>query len=149
VLKHLNELGSNKVFAAFEAILTKPKKSGDVPNVLEVLRQLKGDRRRFIEYAVRALADSNEEVRYLAVELLGDIGTIAEASPVVALLSDDCERAVTSAARMLAVIGGPRELQALDVWLLGPSHRGDGELRKRVQQCRDDLKKRLDKDSAK
>lgn len=147
--RQLIQLGE-KVFPAFEAILSDPKaKPHQVARIFGVLYAVKADRRRFLEHAVRGLANADSKTRWAAVELLGQIGTPAEASPVVALLSDGNRVAdqviVYSAAKTLAAIGGPREVIAMDVWLLGASHRNDPQLRRHVAQCRDKLKERLDK----
>jgi HEAT repeat protein len=147
-VKFLNKLEAKRVFPAFEAILAQPKHHREVSDVFGVLVDLKGDRRRFVEPAVRHLAHADAEVRLRAVRLLGIIGTVAEASPVVALLSDSDEGVVGRAAEALMKFGGPRELLAMDVWLLGASHRDDAQLRHRVKECRDQLKKRLDKQPA-
>jgi hypothetical protein len=148
-LKYLNQLGEKKVFSAFEAILSKPKDISEVLDIFGVLRDLQGDRSRFIEYAVRGLTYTKDEVRFRAVELLEVIGTTAESPPVIALLSDESTRAVKSAARTLVAIGGERELIAMDVWLQGASHRDDADLRQRVKKSRDALQKRLDEEHAK
>jgi hypothetical protein len=71
------------------------------------------------------------------------IGSAADGPAVVALLSDRREVAY-AAAKTLAIIGGTRELEAMDAWLRGPSQRDD-ELRQHVKLCRDELKERLDK----
>ena len=141
----LVEMGE-KAFPIYEAILADPKADdGDVGRLLLVIGEVKADRRRFIKYAVSRLTDAKFGVRLNAVLLLEDIGTVAEASPVVALLSDERVEIVYAAAKTLAAIGGPNEVVAMDVWLHVVSRRDDTNLRKRVQKCRDALKKRLDK----
>jgi hypothetical protein len=145
----LVEMGE-KAFPIYEAILADPKADdGDVGRVLLVIGEVKADRRRFIKYAVSRLTDAKFGVRLNAVLLLKDIGTVAEASPVVALLSDERVEIVYAAAKTLTAIGGPNELVAMDVWFQGVSRRDDTDLRKRVQKCRDALKKRLDEARAK
>lgn len=144
-LDKLHRLGEKGAFPAFEAILADPKSADEIANVLDALRQMKGDRGRFVTPAVRALAHSQLKVRVGAAELLGQIGSPKEASPLVALLSDADEAAVSAAARTLAAVGGPRELVAMDAWLLGVSHKDNRALRDRVTGFRDDLKARLDK----
>jgi hypothetical protein len=64
-------------------------------------------------------------------------------------LSDTDKVVVNGAAKALAAIGGPREVTAMDVWLLGGSHRDEAHLRQHVKNCRDKLKKRLDDARAK
>src|SRR5438045_1449942 len=85
---YLNQLGEKKVFAALKVLLADPRDTRELADAFGMLCELKGDRRRFIEPAVHALANPDESVRYRAVQLLEVIGTRAEASPVVALLSD-------------------------------------------------------------
>jgi hypothetical protein len=133
-----------KVFPAFEQILSDPNaKSWEVSRIFLVVRQIPGNRRQFIEHAVKRLTDSDEVVRRTAVRLLGEIGSISETSPVVAALSDSKTPVVYFAAESLSAIGGPREVAAFDVWLNGNSHRDDGELRRHVKQMRDKLQQRL------
>jgi HEAT repeats len=132
-------------FPAYAAILDDPKAtSWQVAKIFSFVRIAKGDRRRFLGHAVRGLADEEHLVRLTAVQLLGEIGTPADMSPVVALLSDEKDWVALAAARALAAAGGPRELTAMDVWLRGVAHPADTDLRRRVRQCRDQLKQRLD-----
>jgi hypothetical protein len=83
-------------------------------------------------------------VRWVAVQLLEQIGTNVEGSAVVALLSDAEKLVAYAAAKTLVAIGGPRELIAMDAWLLGVSHQDDRQLRLHVKKCRDRLAERLD-----
>jgi hypothetical protein len=139
-----------RAFPAFEAILSDPKaKPFEVRGVFSIVGTVKADRRRFVEHAVRRLADADSGVRKSAVWVLERIGTAKEASPVVALLSDENKVTVHYAAKTLAAIGGPREVVAMDAWLLGASHRGDAHLRQHVKECRDKLQKRLAEDPTK
>lgn len=132
-------------FPAYEEILADPTSRGpSVARLFYILGQIKQDRRRFLPHAVKRLADQHPAVRGSAVELLGQIGTTGDASPVVALLSDAHAPVVHAAAKTLAAIGGEREVVAMDIWLLGPTRRDDGDLRRHVTQCRDQLRKRLD-----
>lgn len=110
---------------------------------------LKGDRRRFLKHAIARLADEQAMMRLNAVTLLSSIGSPAEASLMVASLSDEYKPVAYAAAKTLATIGGPNEMVAMDVWLRGVSHRDDRQLREHVQKCRDALKKRLDEARAK
>src|SRR5262245_3580616 len=103
-LQKLHRLGREGTYPAFEAILAKPKDGGEVANILDALRQMKGDRRRFVAPAVRALAHPQLKVRVVAAELLGEIGSPKEASPLVALMSDPDESAVLAAAKALAAV---------------------------------------------
>ncbi|HEY7153802.1 MAG TPA: hypothetical protein VH575_07565 [Gemmataceae bacterium] len=147
--QQLIEMGE-KAFPAYEAILSDPESdSYEIGGVLGVLCEVKADRRRFLNHAVSRLTDIDSSVRHNAVILLKQIGSAGEASPVVALLSDKDKVVVHYAAKTLTAIGGSNEVVAMDVWLRGVSHRGDGDLRKHVQKCRDALKKRLDEARAK
>lgn len=139
-----------KAFPAYEAILSDPKsESVEVCGVFGLIYHVKGDRRRFREYALARFTDSDYGVRRTAVWILGSIGSQAEASPVVALLSDDHTIVAYAAATTLAAIGGPNEVVAMDLWLRGVSYRDDAQLRQHVEKCRDDLKKRLDENRVK
>jgi hypothetical protein len=139
----LVRMGSN-AFPTYEAILAD-KKAGplEVARIFFVLYEVKGDRRRFAEHAVRRLADPHYPVRCHAVRLLERIGTPAEASAVVALLADRNTGVSFSAARTLAAVGGPRELIAMDAWLISRYSSRDG-LRDQFEKFRNALKKRLD-----
>ena len=146
-LELLKRLGNEQVFPAFEAILAVPTSSDEVRDILGVLCDLKGDRSRFVEPAVQALAHPHSTARRNAARLLGEIGSSKEASPIVALLSDDRDSCVSAAAKALAAIGGPREVVAMDVWLLGSSQGAkDKVLRAHVKKCRDELEQRLAKE---
>src|SRR5205823_7823121 len=109
-------------FPEFIAILAVPTVTQfQVRRIFSIVRQVKGDRRRFVEPAVQRLADESHRVRIEAAELLAEIGGPAEASPVVALLAGGNtfrdKMVIEAAAETLAAIGGPREVVALDVWL--------------------------------
>jgi HEAT repeat protein len=133
-----------KVFPAYEGILSDPKSASyEVEGVFSVLYKVKADRRRFIKHALSRFTDSNYHLRWTAVWFLQSAGSPAEASPVVALLSDEHREVGYAAAKTLAAIGGPNEVVAMDVWLRGVSRHDDRKLREHVQKCRDELKKRL------
>jgi hypothetical protein len=139
-----------KAFPIYEEILTDPNADdGDVGRVLLVIGNVKTDRRRFIKRAVSRLTDRDFGVRLNAVLLLKDIGSPAETSPVVALLSDKRVEIIYAAAKTLAAIGGPNEVVAMEVWLRGASDRDDPKLLRHVRKCRDALKKRLEEPRAK
>ncbi|MHB1423597.1 MAG: HEAT repeat domain-containing protein [Gemmataceae bacterium] len=140
-LLHIGE----KAFPAYEAILADQKATPDeVSRVFYVLDEIEADRRCFLKHTVARLTDTHFATRLNAVILLGNIGSPAEASPVVALLSDKRVEVVSRAAWALADIGGPNEVVAMDVWLRGVSFRDSAGLRKFVQEHRNKLKKRLD-----
>jgi hypothetical protein len=143
--EHLVRMGE-KVFAAYEAILSDPKSTSDeIGRAFCVLSDIEADRRRFAKHAVMHLTDADFGSRLNAVNFLGKIGSAADASPVVALLSDRDISLVYAAARTLAAIGDPNEVVAMDVWLRGVCHR-DKDAQKAVQYHRDKLKKRLEED---
>jgi HEAT repeat protein len=148
-LLQLLKLGES-AFPAYEALLADPTEHPvRIVNIFVVLRDIKGDRSRFLEHAVRRLVDGDEGVRWHAVKLVAEIGSIAEASPLIALLSDKDITVRYAAAQTLVAIGGSREVIAMDAWLLGDSHRADFKYRQRVKECRDQLQKRLDDERTK
>lgn len=138
----------DKAFPAFETILADATAEPRlVAAVLLVVRDVKADRRRFIEPAVRALAHQSSNVRSKALQLLAQIGTAREAPPVVALLNEGDNEYATigiafNAARTLVAIGGPSELRAMDVWLVGAAN-PRFPIRTFVKTQRDLLEKRL------
>ncbi len=133
-----------KAFPTYEAILSDPKATKDnVWKVLSILHDVKADRRRFVKYAVARLRDANVSLRNVAVSLMEQIGSVTEAPAVVPLLSDKEYLIVHCAAKTLAAIGSPRELEAMDKWLRGDKPNENPPLRQHVQKCRDELKKRL------
>lgn len=134
----------DKAFPAFEIILNDPEaKVGEIIRILGLLSDVEADRSRFLEHAVRRTADPIPQIRSRAAKLLGKIGTIAEASPLVALLSDPDVVVVNFAATALAEIGGPRELVAMDVWLQGTTHIVHSSLYDKVKMRRTELVERL------
>ncbi len=133
---------------AFDFVFSDPKaNSHEIARVFGVLAQVRVDRRQFLDHAIVGLAHSDASVRWAAVRLLEDIGSSDEASPVVALLSDGekvADKVIAyAAAKTLSVIGGRREVTAMDAWLLGSAHRDDQHLRAHVKKCREELDKRL------
>jgi hypothetical protein len=135
----------DRLFPAYERLLTdKTKNAEEIEGILHILRHVKTDRSQFVEHAVVLLASPISSTRRLSLHLLALIGREREASPVVALLSD--EYVNYSAATALAAIGGSRELVAFDIWLMTSPHRKDEDLRQHVAKCRDELKQRLEKE---
>ena len=131
-------------FPMYEVILADPDtKPAQVARAFIVIRQVKADRRRFLEIAVSRLADPARAVRGEAVRLLGEIGSEQDTPPVVALLSDHEELVCFAAAKALAAIGGKRDVAAMDVWLRSGNHRDWPKYLAHVKRCRDDLEVRL------
>lgn len=115
-----------------------------------VLTKVKTDRSGFLEIAIADLAHKDGEMRSRALNLLAEIATSKDSSPIVALLSDadtvDAHTVPYSAAKALSAIGGPRDVTAMDAWLLGGSHPDNKKLRDHVKKCRDELAARLAKE---
>jgi hypothetical protein len=136
-----------KAFPAYEAILADPKTDPDsVGCIFTVLESVDADRGRFVDPAVRWLANPNWEARVYIVRCLGKIGSSREVAPVVALLADERPSVAFAAATTLVAIGDRRALAAMDIWLNSGSNRGDKALREHVAKCRDELKQRLEKE---
>jgi hypothetical protein len=134
-------------FPAYEQILNDPAaNSMEVVGIFCVLGGVQADRRRFIEPAVRRLTEPSRDRRLSAVQILGRIGSRGDASPVVALLWDEERPVVRAAAEALCAIGGERELTALDIWIKAGNHRTDGDLRRIVQQYRNQLQRRVEEE---
>lgn len=138
-----------KVFPAYESILSDPKASGayEAASMFNMLCYVEADRRCFIKHARDRLKDEKLYVRHSAVDLLRRIGSSSEASPLVALLSDERWEIAHAAARALADIGGPNEVTAMEVWFRGVAHRDESGIRQYVQKQCNKLKKRLDEDN--
>jgi hypothetical protein len=136
-----------KAFPVYEAILADPKSVPDsVARIFVVLEHVDADRGRFGEPAVRWLANPNWRTRFYTVRCLGKIGSSREVAPVVALLADEHPEVVVVAARTLAAIGDQRAVAALDIWLNSGSNRNNEALREHVAKCRDELRRRLEKE---
>jgi HEAT repeat protein len=135
-----------RLFPAYERLLAdKTKNIREVEGILGILRYVKADRSRFVDDAAEVLASPLSSWRRISLQLLADIGRERDASPVVALLSDEQYSVAYNAAETLAAIGGPRELVAFDIWLITNPRRKDEELRRHVAKCRAELKQRLEK----
>lgn len=132
------------LFLAFETILADPQVTDqECLRILDVLCEVKGDKRRFFDGAFRALWAGEKEVRRPAGRLLRQIYIPDDGSPLVALLSSVNQGVGRDAADLLADVGGPRELVALDAWLLVSSDFRFGDLKPHVKKCRDRLARRL------
>jgi HEAT repeat protein len=144
--QELDALGE-KAFPAYERILADPQASAhEVTGIFGVLLAVKADRSRFVEPAAKRLTETERGVRWCAVRLLGQIGSRKDSPPIVALLWDEDITIVRAAAEALAVIGGDRELTALDIWLKSGNHRTIVDLRRTVQQCRDALQRKVEEE---
>ncbi|MBA4066080.1 MAG: hypothetical protein C0501_20650 [Isosphaera sp.] len=132
-------------FPAYEVILSDPKSTPrEVAGVLAALARVKGPREPFLPHALRRLAHPDEYVRGAAAGFVIEIGTAAESPVLVALLSSEDEFISRRAARTLAQVGGPTEVDAMDAWLrTGSAHRDFPILRDRVRTYRDELDARV------
>lgn len=136
-----------KAFPAYEAILSDTNSTTDeIFGVICVLNDIEADRRRFIKYVIPRLTDARSGTRHNAVCLLEKIGSTAETSPLIALLSDKHSETVCVTAEVIAAIGGPNDLVAMDVWLRGIAYLDKVDIRVAVKHHRGKLKKRLDED---
>jgi hypothetical protein len=133
-----------KAFPAYERILADSEVSAfEAGRIFAVLQSVKADRSRFIEPAVKWLTVPDVKARWPAILLLGKIGSRKDSPPIDAQLWDEDIVIVRAAAETLAVLGGERELTALDIWLGSGSHRTDVDLRRIVRQCRDALQTKV------
>ncbi len=144
-----------KLFPSFERILAdRDANPTELTRLFIVLLAVKADRSRFLESTVAKLSHSDKSIRNVAVSLLGDIGSELDTAPIVALLADEEFTVGVAAAKAISTIGGPRELAALNIWLIvtkpenySKEWQGSYEsLRKNVTKSRDALKARLDKE---
>jgi HEAT repeats len=136
-------LEGKRLFSACEAIIEKPESDAEVEFAFYLLCYKKGDRSRFVNPAVRALAHKAPGVRCTAAWLLGEIGSRNEAPALSALLSDGNLNTVTAAVEALVAIGGPNELVALDDWLRTTDRRRNPIVFEEIEQHRDELANRL------
>ncbi len=143
-----------KAFPTYEQILNDPKATRDeIGRIFGVLTAATADRSRFLERAVAELVSLDSGVRETAVGLLAQIGSERDTPPVVALLSDGDITVGVAAAAALKMIGGPRDLVALNARLIASDHKHftpqyqvhHEVLRNHVAKCRDELKQRLEK----
>jgi hypothetical protein len=132
-------------FPAYEAVLSDPKSNPrEVAGVLCLLLHHPEPKGQFLPLAAPFLAHQDRGVRRSAALLVREIGTPAEGSTLVALLSDNDTFVAHLAAQALAKVGGPGEVFAMDAWLqTGTAHRGDTAIQDRVRTCRDELDARL------
>lgn len=117
--------------------------------ILSFAIEIPGDHTRLLRQVVHSLTykdgvGRSPDVRHSAAGFVKQIGTAAEASLMVALLSDHDTGIVLTASEALVHIGGPYEVAAMKIWLDGVSHRDHVYLRQRVRACRDALQKRLE-----
>lgn len=140
----LLELGT-KAFPSYEKLLADPKTStNQVARIFSVLREVPGDRSRFVETAVKSLTSPAPYLRDSAVRLLGAIGSRRDTAPIVASLYDNEIVVISAAAETLVELGGQRELVAFDVWLRAAKARGIGKpLIDMLRKHRDALEFRL------
>ena len=147
--KELARLGAftPAAFPLYCRILDDPKEHRwIVGRTLYTLSIIKADRGQFVDRAVAKLTSPHISLRRGAVELLAQIGSPRDATPVVALLSDKEWTISISAAKTLAAIGDERTLVALDIWLNSGSYQDHKVVREHVMKSRDELKERLEKE---
>jgi HEAT repeat protein len=131
-------------FPAYATILADSTSDPrEVAGVLSALFRHQGPKGQFRTLVAPLLAHPDGSVRRLAIKVVGQLGTPAEGSALIALLSDENTVIAHTAAQALAETGGPGEVVAMNAWLLGVAHRCDDALRDRVRRCRDQLDARL------
>ncbi len=113
--------------------------------ILGLVSLIESDRSGFHRHAVEALDGKEFSVRNAGMALLQKIGTTKDAALILARLSDTDKSNVYFAAKTLAIIGGPKEVIAMDAWLSGPVHANDKQLRAQVVKSRGELAERLAK----
>jgi HEAT repeat protein len=142
-LPQLVKLGA-KALPAYEVILADPKsKPLELLVVMGLVSEIKADRTRFRDLAVGLFPHSDPRVRREALQLLAEIGTEQDTSPILAMLSDEEKLIRQEAAKTLVKLGGKRDLVALDIWLKTGNYRNDIHYLNFVKECRDKLEKRL------
>ena len=131
-------------FPEYLRILDDPKRTPiERARILGVVSCIDSDRSGFHRHAVEALDDEKSVVRCGGIALLQKIGSTKDAALVIASLSDSDKSNVYFAAKTLAIIGGPKEVVAMDAWLSGPVYANDKQLRAQVQKSRVELAERL------
>jgi hypothetical protein len=133
-------------FLVYDAILADPNHhSLERARIFDVLKDVEGDRSRYVELAIQSLSHADTPLRYAALRLLAKIGSKADTAPVVALLFDEERLIVYEAAETLVAIGSRRDLVAFDAWLRNAAtNKLDSLIIEGIQKRRDALKKRLD-----
>src|SRR5262249_22128276 len=109
-------LEAPRLIAAAEFMLANPENSEEVADAFHILSRCQGDRKRFVEPALRAVSHEDPWVRRSAAYLLGEIGTRNEAPALTKLLADSNLNVASAAVNAIAAIGGPDALVALDAF---------------------------------
>jgi hypothetical protein len=137
-------------FPIYEQILNDPAASPrEVERIFNVVALVQADRRRFVDHAIRRLADPDMFVRMSALGLLGRIGSRADAVLIVPFLWEP--QLNWMATDTLGRIGGEPDLVALEFWAQSAAEglRHDENGRKRLQQNRDTIQKRVEEERKK
>ena len=143
--RELMALGTS-AYPEYLRILDDPMRTPvERARILGVASSIESDRSGFHRHAVEALDDDNSGVRYAGIALLQKIGSTRDAARIIARLSDTDKSNVYFAAKTLAIIGGPKEVVAMDAWLSGPVYANDKQLRAQVMKSRSELAERLAK----
>lgn len=98
---------------------------------------------KFLELAVKRLADESDRVRHSALCYLERYGKAENTQKITAMLADTDTAVRYAAAKTLAAIGGQRDLDAMDAWLKDGKHPNDADYLIHVKKCRDELEKRV------
>ena len=109
------------------------------------MSRIECDRSAFHKHAVEALEGDESYLRAGGIALLERIGSTKDAALIVERLSDSDKSIVYAASKTLAIIGGPREVVAMEAWLSGPVYAEDKQMRAQVKKSRDELSERLAK----
>ena len=137
-------------FPEYHRILNDPMRTPiERGRILGVVSRIECDRSTFHKHAVEALEGEKSYVRASGIALLEKIGSTKDAALIIARLSDSDKSIVYSASKTLAIIGGPKEVVAMDAWLSGPVYANDKQLRAQVMKSRSELAERLAKEPKK
>ena len=138
--------GNKIYYSVFLDLLSADKTDPMIKGrIMNVLAECPGDKKQFLQPALRYLSDTEWVVRHQAVLLIPHVGDREHSAAVTALLFDPDHTIVFAAAKSLALIGGPPEVVAFDIWLAREGKVRHAVLRNHVAEQRDQLKARLDK----
>lgn len=137
--------GGELTYQTLEAILRDPRcDPARVPRVLILAGHVPENPNRYHRLALNRLVDDHEFVRGNSLNLLRQLGGPTDCVAIVPLLSDDGVTTCYAAVPSLADLGDRRVLQALDVWLAGPSWESFGQVhRDHVVRSREQLARSL------
>jgi hypothetical protein len=137
-----------KTIAAFDLLLEEDLDNAERAAIYIMINKMNVDKSKYKNGAIESLAKEYVDLRLNAIELLVSIKSKECLPHLTALMWDPDNQIVLSSSAALSKLGDVSTVTVFDIWLRKAPKRLEPYLGKPIQDCREGLKARLDKEKA-